>query len=484
MPQEHTRVRLESAAFSCDNVFISELRGKETIGQLYRFDLVIVAISPGEIDPAEVLGSDVTMVFELGDEELRRISGVVVTIQDLLDSEPETRTFRIVVLPRAHRLTLVETQQIFMGKSTPEIIQEKVSLVGLADALEMRLLGSYPKRELVTEYKESDLAFVSRLAEHLGISFFFEEGPGGEKIVFTDSMAGFHSTAGAEKVHFRSRGDKRDVYRFETSTTMMPKQWVVQDYNYRTPQVDLTASHEAPRGFSGGVVEYAPNHKTPEAGKHIAQIRAEEREASTDFFVGETDLCQLAAGSITKLEGHPRLDGGKHLLLVEVEHHVKQVVANHGGGEVERYRNTFRAVDANRSYRPPRVTPVPKIDGVVTALVEPQADGSIGKIAELDDQGRYTVWFYFDTAPAGERGRSTHRVRLLQHHAGPNYGTHLPLKAGIEVLVAFVDGDIDRPLIIGTGPNPITRSPVDSSDPLMHRTRTATGILIQMRDDY
>src|SRR5580700_6409055 len=115
MPAEHIEVRLESNAFSCDGVQIHRLAGREAISQLYELDLTIVVTEPGEIDPDEVAGAEVDIVFVLAGEELRRIHGMVSTIDDLLDSEPMFRTYRLRVHPRAHRLTLVETQDIFLN---------------------------------------------------------------------------------------------------------------------------------------------------------------------------------------------------------------------------------------------------------------------------------------------------------------------------------------------------------------------------------
>ena len=126
----------------------------------------------------------------------------------------------------------------------------------------------------------------------------------------------------------------------------------------------------------------------------------------------------------------------------------------------------------------------PKIHGLLTGLVEPRPDARLGTVADLDEEGRYTVRLLFDASPLDERQGSSHRVRMIQLHAGPDYGAHFPLKAGVEVLLAFVDGDPDRPLIVGAAPNPVTRSPVTAADSLMHRLKTSTGILIEMKDHY
>jgi type VI secretion system secreted protein VgrG len=479
------QARLESSDFSCEGIQVRRLTGREAIGQIFEIDLEIAVAGGGELDPDKVVGAAVDVVFDSSGTDLRRVHGMVARVEDMLDLEPELRSYRLRVHPRAFRLALVETNEVFLDMTVPEIIKQKLSLVGLRDRdVDLRLTGSYPKREIVTEYKETDLAFVSRLAEHLGVSFFFEQVDGIDRMVFTDNPAGFHPVQRDEPLVFRPHGVRSDIYRLASTTSAMPSVWMLGDYNYRMPLVDLDVTQEAEGALGGGVFEFGSHHKTPQQGQALVEVRAQEREAACRFFTGESAVCQLAAGATFTVEDHPRLDG-KKLLLVEVVHELAQSVALQSGVQGGMtYRNTFRAVDASRPYRPPRVTPRPRIHGVVTALVQPREDGAVGKIAEMDDQGRYTVQFYFDIASRGERARSSHRVRLIQHHVGPDYGTHLPLKAGIEVLVVFVDGDPDRPLIVGAVPNPVTPSPVTAADPTMHRIKTASGILVQMKDHF
>jgi type VI secretion system secreted protein VgrG len=486
MPRDYVEVRLESNDFSCAHVQIARMTGEEAISRLYRFDLEIVVLDPGEIDVDAATGAEVDLVFELSGAELRRIHAMVTRIDDLLDSEPAFRTYRLELAPRAFRLTMVETQEIFLDINVPDVIKQKLALVGLGDAdVEFRLIGSYPKREFITQYKESDLAFVSRLSEHVGMSFFFEQHDGRDKMIFTDHPGGFLQVEREKPVVFKPRGDHVDVFQLHASRAVMPSAWVLQDYNYRTPLVDLTGSFDAPTGFAGGVVEHGAHHKTPDEGKAMARIRAEEREARTHFYTGASDIPELAAGAKFALEGHPRLPNAQPFLLVEVKHKASQVVMTAGvSPEPGRYENAFRAVDARKNFRPARVTPRPRINGVATALVEPNPDGNIGNIAQIDEQGRYTIKMYFDTAPIGGKPRSSHRVRMIQQHSGPNYGTHMPLKAGIEVLVVFVDGDPDRPLIVGSAPNPVTPTPVADRNRLMSRIKTASGIVIEMKDDF
>jgi type VI secretion system secreted protein VgrG len=478
-------VRLESSEFTCDNVQVTRLDGREAISELFSFDLAIVCLKPGELSLDAMLGSDVSLVFvrRAGDKEteVRRIHGMVVEATDKLDTETEFETFHIRVAPRAHRLTLIQTQQVFLDISVPDIIKKKLELVGLEEDTELRLMGTYEKREIVVQYRETDLAFISRLAEHLGISFFFEHDSGTDKIIFTDQKSGYRPAEHASTATFRPRGDRCDVYRLEATKRLVPSSFVTVDYNYRTPQLDLTGRHELGTGYAGGIVEYAPHHTTPEEGMAIAKARAEEQGSRQLVYAGESDQPQLSAGVTFTLEGHKKLEDNT-LLVVDIEHHAQQVAMVHGGSGTEvPYRNTFHAIDAKLTYRPPRKTPRPRIHGVLTARIEPGEGGSIGEFAKLDEDGRYTVKFYFDSGES-EGPFSSSRVRMIQPHAGEYYGLHMPLKPGIEVLMIFMDGDPDRPLIVGSVPNPITPSPVTKDNATMSRIKTVSGIIIEMKD--
>lgn len=519
MPQQRIHIRLESDDFDCDRIQLIQLGGKEAISRLFSFDLHITSLDPDAIDPGAIVGAGASIVFDLalspgdgtGDDrrrvddeiaalrdgglaaeistaslhvaEIRRMHGMIAEVEDMLDSETSFRTYRLKFVPRAHRLTLVTAQEIFLDQSVPEIIQAKLERVELqAEDFEMRLLGTYPKREFVVQYKETDLAFISRLAEHLGISFHFEHDEGRDKIVFSDDNSRFRPIEGDEQVMFRPRGEPCDVYQLSATSRMIPAVYGVQDYHYLTPRIDLTGMHELRGAYAGGVIEYGAHTFTPDESAALARTRAEEHQATQHLYAGESDVCRLRAGATCKLEGHPRLDRTE-LLLTEIAHQARQVTMTHGSPEsASSYTNTFRAVETAVPFRPPRITPKPTIAGVLCGVVEPHPDGDIGQYAQIDEHGRYTVRFFFDTSPWGERTRSSLPVRMSQPHAGPSYGMHFPLKPGVEVLVAFTEGDPDRPFIVGSVPNPITPSPVTRPNAIVNRIETASGVFIEMKD--
>jgi type VI secretion system secreted protein VgrG len=476
---------LESTEFDCEHLRIHKLTGVEAISRLFAFDLEVVCLDRGGVPLEAMLGAsviiDVQRLDPAGDGSPvgRRIHGMVAEVDDLMAASADLRVYRLRVTPRAHRLTLAEMQDILMGVTVPEILTQKLAAVGLEGPdVVLRLHGTYEPREFVVQYKETDLAFVSRLAEHLGISFFFDQENESDQLVFTDYAQGFGTPGHLPTLPFHERGVENDVFALEAKHRLIPTYYAVRDYNYRLPQVDLTSDHEVPTGYGGGVIEFGAHHKSPQEGKALAQVRAEERLATQLVYTGKSALPSISAGMRFKLAGHPDADE-LTLLVVEVEHEARQTVGGYGEGQ-QRYTNSFRAIPADRTYRPPRLTPRPRIPGLVTGIVDPGPTGP-GRHAKLDEHGRYTVRFLFDSTAPGERPASR-PVRMVQNHVGENYGTHYPLQPGVEVVLGFIDGDPDRPIIVGAVPNPLKPSPVTNAEANVHRVRTSTGIQVDMAE--
>jgi type VI secretion system secreted protein VgrG len=471
-------VRLETDDFNCDDVRITAIDGREVISQLFDFDVEVVAMKKDAVTAEDMLGATVRMVFESEGEEVRAIHGMIARVEDRLDTDVDYRTYRLRFVPRAHRLMMVELQELYLDMSLSDIIRQKLELVGLDQSVEFRLQDDYDARELVTQYRETDVAFISRLTEHVGVSFIFDHSEGEDKIVFTDNASGFLDHAEDREVPYRERGDECDVFRLKATSQVIPATYAVMDYNYRTPHVDLNSAHELEAGYAGGVIEYGTHFKTPAEGDRFARVRAEERQSTRTVYEGASDRCTFSAGSKFRLTGHGALDD-TDLLLTEVVHRVSQSVERSGGRRALNYSNTFKAVPASIRYRPPRRTPRPRIHGLLNAIID--AADAPGRLAKLDSDGRYTVQFIFDTAAPG-REKASRPVRMIQNHAGPGYGTHFPLKPGIEVLLAFVDGDPDRPIIVGSVPNPMTPAPVTAVNATKNQIKTRSGVVFEIDD--
>lgn len=463
-----------------DLLFITRVVGKERIGAPYRYEIDLACRDPAGLDTSKIPGCVGALVFVEQGVEVRRITGLVCELLDRVDTETEFYTYRLILVPRAWVMTLLEMQEVYIEQSIPEIIKKKADTAGIgkAEDFELRLTGTYPKREFVVQYKETDLAFVSRWCEHLGVSFFFEQVDGRDKIIFTDHKDGF--TSPGQPITFRSRGERRDVFRLDVRSRLVPAAYTVSDYNYEKPLMDLRGVFAFDGGFGGGVVEYGTNVLDPSEAAGIAVVRAEERQTEALSVYGESSACELTAGGRFRLEDHPRL-GDVTLLVVEIEHTLHQTALG-GGAALDQlaYKNTFRAIPAGATYRPERLTPRPRIYGVTQGVVE-AAPGVDSATPWIDQHGRYLVRVLFDTAGVGERKASL-PIRMAQPHSGPGYGVHFPLRPGTEVMLVFIDGDPDRPIIAGSVPNALTPTPVNEAERTLHRQRTWSGVLVEIDD--
>lgn len=478
-PKRSFHVHLESAGAPWKNARVQRFSGRESISQLFSFDLEVVCDADSELPEKAYSGAEVSIVIEVDDQEVRRIHGQLGPILDRLEPIGDHRTYVVNVKPRAFWLTLVETQEIYLDLTIPEVIQRKLEMYGFgADDVEMRLRGTYPKRELVVQYGENDLAFISRLAEHLGISFFFEHESGKDKIVFTDSASGFRPLEGRDEVTFHPRGEAAGVFALHVTTDAVPGTYFVQDYNYRAPNLDPTGRYRLEPGGQGGVIEYGSHVKTPDEAEQMARIRAEERAATTKIYEGKSSEPTLEAGRRMALVDHPRLATREDLLLLEIRHEASMPFFHKQDAEPPVYRSEFRAIPAGVVYRPPRRTPKPRMPSVVTGIIQPGPGGEVGGTARLDTEGRYTVQLHFDTAPPGG-SKSSHPIRMSQPFAGQGNAMHFPLLPGTEVLVAFANGDPDRPVIIGALPNVTSPSAINVREARKHRLETSKGILVE-----
>jgi type VI secretion system secreted protein VgrG len=482
------RVRLTSETLACDQLHVARMHAEEALGRPFDVRLDVSVLDPSAIDVDAMLGAEVTLVFEREGYEPRRVHGMIEAVTDLyFDHEVQTR-YELRFVPRVRRLALAETQETFLGKTVPQIVEDRLARCGLRGEhdIAFQLTESYTARDLVVQYRETDLAFVSRLAENLGITMRFDhEGPR-DRVVFSDSNAHFAPCTGGPLSVDRGL-EGRHVLEVRRVRALAPVHFYTLDYNDQHPRLDLEAGH-APGGDSAGartVVEYGSYHRTNEEGVALAKIRAEERAWQNGLFEGRSTAQDLEPGRTITIEGHARIPRTP-MLVLEVVHDIEQAPAPSGsaagGAEQRLYANRFVARPIEGTYRPPRRTPKPRIVGLVHAVVEGTRGGAIKHIADVDEQGRYSIRFYFDMSPEAGRIASSPRVRMLQPHAGPGYGMHFPLKPDVEVLVAFIDGDPDRPVIVGAVPNPLTASPVTSRNPQAHKLTTQSGLFLVMKD--
>ncbi len=490
MNDDNLRVRLYSSALGAP-VDLLTLSGTEKISQANAFKLTFTA--EVGLDLAALVDPDAraAVLFFRGVELLRVMHGRLIAAESYLEKERSTPTASVQFAPRAARLAMHRRTESYTG-TLDEILQAVLERSGFVNEhdYELRLSTAYPSREFVLQYHEDDLSFISRLCEHWGVYFFFEHGQR-DVMVFCDDVQSVRDVAtspedkepkpgapqnpegqGPTQVPFQLFGDQSSVKRlavlaFGEERRAVTGMVVVHDYNYRLPSLPLNTTVPVTDPAEGIQVEYGLHYKTPEEGRLFATRRSEALLATQHTHRGESNTPVLRAGGSLVMT-HPD-EGDRPLLMTGVIHE-----ATPAG-----YSNHFSALPAGVSYRAPIITARPRMAGVVTGIVMgPEADDPL-----IDEEGRYQVALLFDAGPGA--ARQTRPIRMLQPTAGPDYGMHFPLKPGTEVAVAFVNGDPDRPLIVGAVPNPITPSPVRGERQNRRRNllKSLSGIELEMDDD-
>jgi type VI secretion system secreted protein VgrG len=523
----HVQAVFTVAVESWHELVVAAVDGVESLGKPYDFWITAVAPPGANFDARDAIGEKATLIFRLKGGELplvdkRVIHGVVTAIEDSFELAQNHRIYKFRLQPPIAVLENIISQEIYVGTPVPDVIKSKLTQgdIGLAhrfalsdaavyvDGNDARSWTDAPgtahpsEPRLVTQYKESDLAFVMRLAEHAGISLCFESAEGGDKAVFVDHNEGFPTAA--EPIPFQGDGKNHGIVSLKRRTRWVPTIVMVADYNYRAPTATmldgqgnqvfdvLGGKAESTRPWPGLLVDYAPNVKNEKEAQRQALIRKELYETECDQLEGEGHIPEMTAGYRFKIGNHGAIADDAWHVAVEVEHHFQ--AANQGSSECStepKFRCVFHAVPLTSGegafmVRPARRTPKPRIHGFVTGVIVARTAGANAELQHIDTVGRYLVHLHF------AQGETTvlPRIRMAQSHAGPNYGIHFPLRPGTEVLVAFVDGDPDRPLIVGAVPNALTRTPVHAETAAAtpetviepNRILSRSGILIEISD--
>jgi type VI secretion system secreted protein VgrG len=478
-------LRFAAGKLRAGEVALRGVRGRERISSLYAYDLLLTRDS-GPLSNDEIDGLfSVPCAISLDDGPGSVVRGLLESIRKI-DVGPGTSAAYVArMVPTAWLLTLAKTNRIFKDLSVLEIVASVLAQYGLQPERDYHILAhaKSPKREYVVQYEESDWSFLERWLEHEGLYYWFEQGAGREVLVISDSGEDATPIAPPSVVRYRWKnhvapGGEHGVTDWEFCQRRSVARVAVFDYNYRTPQVRLVASATADEttGF-GTSMSYGDHFKTVDEGKALAKVRAERVACERRVYTAQTDCPRFRAGHAFALEDHDDAETNGRYLITETETRVGQPLDG-SGEEFQPHATTFRAIPQAVQFRPERAAPWPSIHGLMHGHIA--ADGS-GALAEIDDLGRYKVSLPFDSGNA--KGASVSRwIRMAQPHAGRGYGSHMPLHKGTEVLVAFIDGDPDRPIIVGSVPNALTASPSSKGNATQSVIRTASGIHLELED--
>ena len=470
---------------------VAIFEGHEAISELYSFEIILVS-EESEINLKDILFKPAMFIIEQNNYT-RTIHGILSKFEQQREIN-QNIVYKAVLVPRLWLADQYHENQLFLDKSIPDIIEEILHQTGLSTIdYKFALKANYPKWEYICQYKETDFNFISRWLEREGIYYFFEQTESHEKLIITDHHSIHADIPNKSNVLYKPPSGlvntEETISFFSCSQYTLPQKIILNDYNYRKPSLDLKTVHTVDPNGRGSIYMYGEHYKTPSEGKHLAKIRSETLVCREQIYNGNSTINQFSSGFLFSMSNHYRNDFNKPYLITKVAHHGSQSfhgssIDNKASNEdnVE-YGNAFSAIlsENNTSFnqfRPERVSEKPKIHGTMNALID--AEGN-GQYAEIDQYGRYKVILPFDMSDKKD-GKASRWVRMMQPYAGEEYGMHLPLHKGTEIILSFVDGDPDRPIINGSLPNPNTMSPITQENQTQHMIRSCGGNEVHFDD--
>ena len=431
-----------------DVLTFTHLVGRDEISRSFAYTVGFVSKSR-DVDPLKMLGGVVSVEGE--SDPKRWFSGLVSDFK-LTRIEDRLAYYEATVRPWLWFLGNTTDCRIFQNMTAVEIVEKIFSKYGIAK-FEKRLQGSYPSREYCVQYDESDLDFVQRLFEHEGIFYFFEHDEGKHTLVLCDAMSKLKPAPGYEKVlyNFEGYGSRRDVeYITEwiPGSAVRPGAYAHTDYDFEKPGADLMAKSAQPFGHKEASGE---NYRQPGAhldvgrGDTIAGVRREELQAVHQRNTAVGTVRGLFSGCKFTLESFPRDDQNTEYLVVSAEYRLFDPgYRTQNEAHIENFKVVLGVAPTKLPYRPPRITPRPIMRGPQTATVV----GPSGEEIFTDKYARVKVQFHWDRLGKKDQNSSCF-VRVSQTWAGSGWGFIQIPRIGQEVIVDFIEGDPDLPIITG-----------------------------------
>lgn len=440
--QQDRAFRVSVPSLDEDTLLLEGFSGEEHVSDLFDFKLEMVSENDA-IAAADVLREPFVLLIRLPDGSDRYIHGICARFAQHGKDEGLT-SYQAWIVPWLHLLSLNRDCKIFQEKTVLEIIEEVFSKYDLAD-YEVRCLESYSPREYCVQYRESDLNFVSRLMEEEGIFYFFEHSDEGHKLILADDGSVIEDCEGQD--YFRvaatpgARIEEDVITNLEREYQVYTNKVTLTDYDPLHPSLNLESSasdeeHEEVYDYPGRYAELS-------AGERYASLLLEEEAAGYDMVRGLGRCRAFRSGYKFELSEHYRQDFNQAYFLLSVWH------SGHGGGyrtseTHTEYSNEFVCIPATAPFRPPRRTSKPLVSGSQTALVV----GPSGEEIYSDRHGRVKVQFYWDRLGQKDENSSCW-IRVSHPWAGKGWGAVAIPRMGQEVIVDFLEGDPDRPIITG-----------------------------------
>ena len=452
-----------------------QMHGSEKLSDPFLYHLELLSEN-ATINPEALLGETITIGLALDDNKWRYFNGFVCRFGQY-GNQGGYHHYRAEVRPWLWFLTRASNCRIFQNQTAPDIIKQVFRDQGFSD-FESKLNASYSSREYCVQYRETDFNFVSRLMEEEGIYYYFSHDKGKHTLVLVDDNNTHEAFPGYQNIPYYAelRADLARVdhiHEWGFAREVQPGAYELTDYDFKKPKANLKVKSQLQESHSHSEREffdYPGRYTETSAGDNYVRQRIEEKHARFERCEGQANARGLAVGYAIKLQDHPRDDQNKKYLIVSAEYHLKldeYFSDSTASGNEQAYTCSFTALDNARPFRPSRNSRKPLVHGAQTAVVV----GPSGDEIYTDQYGRVKVQFHWDRYGKKDQDSSCW-VRVAHPWAGKNWGMVAIPRIGHEVVIEFLEGDPDQPLIIGSVYNADMMPPY-----ALPANATQTGIL-------
>ncbi|MDT8904121.1 type VI secretion system tip protein TssI/VgrG [Pseudomonas prosekii] len=426
----NTTLSLTAASLSA--LYPESLSGEESLNAL-GLHILNGVVDGAPLTLASAVASHVTTTLHK-DALLRPMDWLVAEIRQL-PADATAERYQLLLRPWLWWLGLASNNRVFQNLATSDIVTTIFKAHGFTD-FQLKLTGSYTPREYCVQYGETDLAFVSRLMEEDGIFWFFSHEDSKHTLVLADSNDAFASIPNGPTVNYLGQKmGARELHGIRSGQVCLQAVagvYQATDYEFTTPTTSLFSQAEAVAG-PNSMYEHPGGYTAKAQGDALTKQRVDGLRSQEKRFVGESDCRWLVPGYWFTLAGHDDSTLNIDWVVTSVSHE----------GSHDSYRNRFEAIPKATAYRPARITPKPRMH-TQTALVV----GKAGEEIWTDEYGRIKLQFPWDRTGKNDETSSCW-VRVVLPWSGKGFGMQFVPRIGQEVIVTFIDGDPDRPLVTG-----------------------------------
>ncbi|WP_324743367.1 type VI secretion system Vgr family protein [Pseudomonas veronii] len=432
-----------------DVLLLNQMGGGEELGRLFAYELQLTSLD-ANIDLNKLLGKPMSVGVQLADGGERHFHGIVAQCSQSID-QGQFASYQVTLRPWLWLLSRTSDCRIFQNLSIPQIIKQVFRDLGFSD-FEDALSRPYREWEYCVQYRETSFDFVSRLMEQEGIYYFFRHEQDRHVLVLADAYGAHATVPGYASIPYYPKDEQqreRDhLYNWHLAQQVQPGSLELNDYDFQRPSASIDVRSAMPRPHAAGdypLYDYPGTYVQSADGEHYARTRIEALQTLHEQIEFNGNARGLGSGHLFSLTGFSRQDQNREYLIVGCRYYIVQESLESGGGSSSaQFDSSLTCIDAQQSFRPLANTYRPIVKGPQTALVV----GPKGEEIWTDQYGRVKVHFYWDRHDQSNENSSCW-IRVSQSWAGKNWGSMQIPRIGQEVIVSFLEGDPDRPIITG-----------------------------------